>query len=363
VSHRQAARPAHHPHEPSRPGKAAIFRAVRAGSRRCRNQREWQQAGLAAIESEPWYANRKRHYAAIVRQFTLHMDWREKTSRPGHDQVAAAVGVSADTVARCVRWLEGRGLIGVVSPGCTPLIRAHVLHGDEGNLAVVYVLTVPRKRKHQLPSPCVSKSEFADLSRSRSELDKAPRAREAETPVKPEMARAPRGLPVLPRAGTASLHSCPQTRSEGLQVARAVRERSADLRLLSDRRVRHLMRPYVLAGWTGADVLWAVDHEPGGRQHGYTVAPRFPAAWAAARLGAWLDPRTGAPLPSRSQLADTLRRQAAAEQAERRAQHAAGQAQAADYAAQASRARELLAAASAAAARVIAATSARTLTR
>ena len=67
VSLRRSARPPHNAPPPGFYGKAAIFRAVRPGTRRCRNQREWLRAALEAIEAEPWYANRKAHYAAIAR--------------------------------------------------------------------------------------------------------------------------------------------------------------------------------------------------------------------------------------------------------------------------------------------------------
>jgi hypothetical protein len=150
-------------------GKAAIFRAIRPGTRRCRDQREWLRAALGAIEAERWYANRRAHYAAITRQLMRHMDWRERTTRPGHERIAAAVGVSPDTVARAVAWMRDRGLLGLVSPGSTPVLRPYALHGDEGNLAVIYVCTIPCERRRQLPRPDAGQDNFADLTRVRPE--------------------------------------------------------------------------------------------------------------------------------------------------------------------------------------------------
>jgi hypothetical protein len=322
--------------------KAAIFRAIPGGSRRCRGQREWLAAALAAIEAESWYANRKAHYAAIARQLMLHMDWRARTTRPGHDRIAAAAGVSTDTVARAVAWLGERGLLGVVSPGSTPLLRPYaLLRGDEGNLAVVYVLTVPRKRSSPPPPADVGLNEFADLSGPRSGPDKALRTREPGDTPPPQKARAPRGGSLLPRAGDYPRHAHPQTRTEALAAAGAVRTQARTLRPLSDQHVRHLARVFFAAGWSPADVLHALDHDPADRPYGYTADVRSPAAWARHRLAAWLTPGTAAPLPSRDQLAAQQRAAAAAEQARRRAAPAPGTTS--DYLSQAARARAMLA--------------------
>jgi hypothetical protein len=327
---------------PGLPSRTAIFRAIQPGTRRCRSQREWLQAALTAIDAEPWYTNRRAHYAAVARCLMRHMDWRARTARPGHDRLAAAGGMSPDTVARAVAWMHHKGLLGVVSPGSTPLLRPHVLHSGEGNHAVVYVLTVPRQRKPRLPAPDAGQEKIADLSRPRSGLDIALRAREANSKARPGKARASRGQPVLPRVGTADLNACPKTRSNRLEAAQAMQDRCPSLRRMSDRQLRHLARPFTDDGWTPADVLYALDHEPGGRQHSYTTAVRSPAAWAASRLRLWFNPATGAPLPSPSQLAAERRRSLAAEQRARREQLAAARAQAGDYPAQASRARAML---------------------
>jgi len=79
-----------------------------------------------------------------------------------------------------------------------------------------------------------------------------------------------------------------------------MQERARLLRRISAEHLRHLARPFWLAGWRPADVLHAIDYEPGGRQHGYTAAVRSPAAWTRARLAAWLGP-DGTPLPSPGQ--------------------------------------------------------------
>ena len=71
------------------------------------------------------------------------------------------------------------------------------------------------------------------------------------------------------------------------------------LRRISSKHLRHA-RPFFAADWSPRDVPHAIDHEPGGRQHGYTSGVRSPAGWIRSRLAAWSGPN-GIPLPSRSQ--------------------------------------------------------------
>jgi hypothetical protein len=298
---------------PAAPGKAEIFAAIPGGSRRCRSQREWLRAALAEVEAQGWYANRQAHYAAVCRRLALSMDWRLRTSRPGHEQVAAAVGVSADTVARCVAWLQERGLLGLVSPGSTPELRPGVLYAGTGNLAAVYVLAVPKQRP-KLPRPDAGQERFADLSGSRSDPDIAPRAREARPKPKTRTGRPPGGLTVLPRHGEHRADTRRHKRSEARAAASEAQKRSRELARLSPEHVRNLARAFILASWLPRDLVHALDFEPGGRQHGYTAAVRAPAGWVRARLALWLGP-DGMPLPSPSQLVAEARHKVHAEQA------------------------------------------------
>ena len=141
--------------------------------------------------------------------------------------------------------------------------------------------------------------------------------RRTENQDQPEKDRAPRGQSLLPRPGPAPLAAVPQNGSDGLAAARAMQERARLLRSLSAEHLRHLARPFWRAGWRPADVLHAIDHEPGGRQHGYTSAVRSPAAWIRARLAAWTSP-DGTPLPSPGQQRAAAAARARAEAAARR---------------------------------------------
>ena len=323
---------------PAGPGKAEIFAAIPGGSRRCRSQREWLRAALAEVEGQGWYANRRAHYAAICRRLALSMDWRLRTSWPGHEQTAASVGVSADTVARCVAWLRGRGLIGLVSPGTTPELRPGVLYAGTGNLAAVYVLTVP-KRRPRLRRPDAGQQDLRTHLGSRSDPGTAPCTREPRPKVKTWTDRPPGGLTMLPRHGEHRAGTRRHKRSKARAAAIEAQKRSRELSRLSPEHVRHLARAFILAGWLSGDLVHALDFEPGGRQHRYTAAVRSPAGWVRNRLALWLGP-DGAPLPSRSQLAAEARRRVLAEQAARREARRPPS----GYAAGAALARELLAA-------------------
>ena len=182
------------------------------------------------------------------------------------------------------------------------------------------------------------------LSGFRRKSEKAPRAKTPENQVKPEKDRAPRGQSLLPRPGPAPLAAVPQNGSDGLAAAAAMQERARLLQAISARHLRHLARPFWRAGWRPADVLHALDHEPGGRQHGYTAAVRSPAAWIRSRLDTWRGP-DGAPLPSPGQqraAAAAATRAAAAARREEAARLAAGRT--ADNDSWADRARAMLAA-------------------
>ena len=120
-----------------------------------------------------------------------------------------------------------------------------------------------------------------------------------------------------------------------------MQERAPVLRRMSGEHLRHLARPFFAAGWSPRDLLHAIDHEPGGRQHGWTSGVRSVPGWVRARLTEWLGPDE-VPLPSRSQRLTEARRQVLADQAARRSRDADARARAADYPAQAGLAREML---------------------
>jgi hypothetical protein len=79
--------------------------------------------------------------------------------------------------------------------------------------------------------------------------------------------------------------------------------RTGTLRSLTDGWWAHLTRPF--ANWPAGDVVWAVDHLPGGAQHRTRSANvGHPAGWLRWRLAHWLRPDgTALPSPSETRVA------------------------------------------------------------
>ncbi len=323
-----ARQPGSHPRQRARPrpsgGRLEIARAVPAGSRRARDQREWLRAATGLIDAAGWYACRSAHYAEIARVYGRYMDWTARTTRPGHERVAQLAGTSVRTVRRCVRWLHEQGLMGTVSPGTTPLLRPGILHGladaAERNDAAVYVLAVPR-RKRLTTSALMSSGEFGRLSVLRRRTVKAPRAGSVQAgKVKGQKARPAAGPPCVPRSGAEfPIGRNPETHSEGLAAAAAMRDRSRLLARLSREHLRWLAKRFFAAGWTPGDVMHALDYDPGGRQHGYSADVRHVAGWVRYRLSLWTDPQ-GVPVASRSQRVAAGRERVRAQQSAARAE-------------------------------------------
>ena len=334
--------------------RLAIVKAIRPGSKRARDQRRYLRAVLADPVIAALRADRRRAVLELARILARHANWRTMTSWRPRERACAEIGssrdpskplsISAYKAAR--RVLEDRGFLGLVAQGWTSALRAGALDDGTGTSAV-FVLTVPR-RKQRLRSDGESPRVNRPLTGSRREPDIAPRAREARAEIKDgnpevkgEKARAPRGQSMLPPAGAAPLAAVPENRTEALAAAQVMQERARLLRRISAEHLRHLARPFFAAGWSPRDLLHAIDHEPGGRQHAYTSGVRSPAGWIRSRLAAWFGPNS-VPLPSRSQRLAEARRQVLAEQAAARARDADARARAADYPAQAARAREML---------------------
>ena len=327
--------------------RLAIVKAIPGGSKRARSQRAYLRAVVADPVIAALRADARRTVLELARILARHADWRTLTSWRPRALACAEIGSPRDpsrplsvTAYRAARRvLEERGFLGLVAQGWTSSLRAGVLDDRTGTSAV-FVLTVPR-RGEPLPRAGEPSRVNRALTGSRSEPGKALRTREARAEVKGEAARAPRGQSSLPPSGDFPLGAVPQSRSEALGAAQVMQERAPVLRRMSGEHLRHLARPFFAAGWSPRDLLHAIDHEPGGRQHGWTSGVRSVPGWVRARLTEWLGPDE-VPLPSRSQRLTEARRQVLADQAARRSRDADARARAADYPAQAGLAREML---------------------
>jgi hypothetical protein len=325
--------------------RLAIIKAIPAGSKRTRSQRAYIRAVLADPVIAELRADARRAVLELARVLARHADWRTMTAWRPRARACAEIGSSRDPARplsisaykRARQVLEERGFLGLVAQGWTSALRAGPLD-DRTATSAVFVLTIPRR------PPRLSSLVNGPLAESRRDSGKALRTRETQSTSrsKPEKARATRGRPVLPPTGRSALGAVPQNRSEARAVAQAMQARARLLRRISAEHIRHLTRMFFAAGWSGADVLHALDYEPGGRQHGYSAEVHSPAGWIRARLAEWVR-NDGTPLLSRGQLTAAAREQVRAEQAWRRERDKLSRAGAGDYAARAAEARTMLA--------------------
>jgi hypothetical protein len=299
--------------------RAELGRVIPAASRRIRDQREALRAGLDCPDLAEARADFRAHLAAWWRIHVGHSSWGgpgkapRGTTQPTRARVCELAGFSISTYKACRRWWEARGYVAIVRRGWTPALRAAVLTGPgDHNERQVYVLCVPRKYRPARPGD-QAQPVTRPLTWSRRDLVRNPahaRGNPAAGPA-PDQPRTPRSWP---------------------------------LGGISDGWWASLTRPFAVAGWTLSDLTWAIDHEPGGRQHRHRLAyVRHPAGWLRWRLAHWLTP-DGTPAPSRSaRLAAAAAARRAETAAWRQAQAELAAGRSADYAGHAARARAMLA--------------------
>jgi hypothetical protein len=294
-------------------------------------QARWLHLAEDEIDAAWLRADGRRNALVIARAVGWAADWHTGRSRPTLARLMEVSGLSLRTVQRWTRWLEQRGLLVVVEAGATAEFRPGILRRGDPNLAREWLLAVPAGDSTGTPSGSAVRGTDG------------PNAREARPgKVKGRYARAPRGLLSVPHPVSFATWGNPQTRSEGLAAAAVVRARVRALWPVSDRHVRHVIRPYLAAGWAPGDVLHAIDCSPGGREHGYVHAVRHPAGWLRYRLSLWLSP-AGTPVTPLSQLRAAGHARSLAEQRARRAERQASAERRVDAAAHAARARAMMA--------------------
>ena len=309
---------------------------------------------LRAVGADPLIsslrADRRRAVLELARILARHADWRTMTSWRPRARACAEIGSSRDpskplsisAYKRARQVLEERGFLGLVAQGWTSSLRAGALDDGTGTSAV-FVLTIPRPRRRRDQDSSVN----GPLSSPRSGLREAPaRAREAGRGKTGAGTSDPEPAgQTCAEASTGPWPSLriPQNRAEEERAAGALRDRCRPLARLSARHVRHLVHEWFTAGWDVSSLVFAVEHSPAGRQHGYTSEIRHAPGWLASRTAAWRD-RSGRPMASPSQRRAAERDRVRAEQAAARQarQEAAERAALVDVAGQAARAREML---------------------
>lgn len=285
--------------------------ALPDGSALASNQAIWRRA----VEDHPdFLVLRRDSQESLLRIVWVFMREarQDMTTAPGWDTLVARTGLSRATVARWLRWLREHGLLGVVEHGTTPQYRPRLvgLAGkDEGNHAAVYVLATPVTStdapgdEHETPpvgEPPVGRSTAGA------------RTREHASPLRGPDPAALLGTNMRPRADLREwpLHARTRTRSDELRAADRLRAESLDLRSITPRHVRSVIRPWLRAGWTVQDLLLAIDYTPDGKPRTWTTRASRPGGWLRHRLSAW----EGHPSPSQAKEAARAAQRAAEQQ-------------------------------------------------
>lgn len=263
------------PERPDEPSRAEIGRAVPAASRRIRGQREALRAGLGYLAEADVRADFRANLASFWRIHVNHCSWGgpsappRGTSQPTRARVCELADISISTYKACRRWWEARGFLAIVRRGWTPALRpAALVSPEDHNERQVYVLCIPREHRCA-PAADEGQTITRPLTWSRRDLVRNP----AHARSNPSPSRAPeRSRAALPWP----------------------------LRGVSDGWWVHLTRPFAVAGWSHQDLMHAINHDPGGRQHRHRLENvRRPAGWLAWRLGLWRAP-DGSVLTSKS---------------------------------------------------------------
>ncbi|MGE5759900.1 MAG: hypothetical protein ACM37V_06015 [Gemmatimonadota bacterium] len=331
-------------------GVAAVLRVLPPESRPARSQGSWVRTVEAHPDVALLRADARRNLRMLVWELARWADWDTETSRPTWQRLRSAAGLSRSTVAKWLAWLRERELLAIVEHGSTPHFRAGVLdNGTEGNLASVYLLCEPcgdeparnaEEHPHQIFPVHETRTPSWKPSIPTRQIT---RARASIAP--PQSGGAAKSGPDIPpgeigdtpmqshdhknatREGEAKVaNRWPMwrpagTRTERLALCERLREESPPLRAAgSARRLRHLLRPWLLAGWSSRGLLYAIDHTPDGALWPYAWRSvrelRNPAGWLRHRLRAWRDSnqlplpdpyRTTGDEPDRAYSAATLR--------------------------------------------------------
>jgi len=237
-----------------------------------------------------------------------HASWDDHSTRPTWLVLQDRSRLSRRSVARWLAWLRAEGLLGVAEAGSTPALRPMALAGLEGNRAALYVLTVP----HQAP---VAGRPPESQSQSRSGTPPKDLSF-GEDPDAGTRGTGPLRTPGLPLAADRWPMTRPATsRRKRLKLVQRLQSEIPLLRRLSDRQLRSLLRPWLRAGWSAADVRHGIDHDPAGSLRTWTTAVRSPGGWLLSRLAAWRDdagtplaPLSAAAAAERERLRDAQRR-------------------------------------------------------
>lgn len=283
-------------------GKAAqVIAAVPEGYRVSRDGAAWLTAVTASSEFKETRKDFRRTIRATAEFLSVARLFEHDVIRPGLQMICAAVpDVSQRTVERALRWLRKQLWIGHVQRGSTERYRG--VADGRGNLAAEFVRLLPAlsavgRVKSVGPSRFASQSGKLSLRAREAAKTIAMRSHPAnnqEEPLRGTDSSGPSTDGNRSRERTKPtawpVRQVPKTRRDKLVAARALQSQLPDLRRISDRGLRHLLRPLYEAGWSNADIHYALDHTPGGIPHRYGGGGhqvRHLTGWLRSRLALW----------------------------------------------------------------------------
>ena len=317
-----------------------VLAAVPKGSVRAAHGRQC----MAALLRHESFAGRNRNgqatITAVLRTLIERTDYESMTTRPGWEALIEATETSRTTVARALRALVAWGILGRVAAGRQAKYAPAGPDGERINEAAVYVLCVPSplalvNKVGTPPALGGSHHKQEKLTPTRARATNSHNGVAAPRPIVRGGASAEPAarLPWRPEIQWPP-HRTTSRQIQRVAAAAEIRNRCFPLRSMTSKDVASTCRDFLLAGWTVADILHALDYKPDGTLWPHSGAPVTKDPW---RLRGWLRHRlapwrteAGEPLHSRDQRAAARhaaqRRERQAERRrvlERQAQHAA----------------------------------------
>ena len=349
----------------------AIVAALPAGCWRPAHVSSWLDEALAHPCTAPMTRRSLRTYNAVVHAIANAIDVQSMTTRFSWASLADAVARldpaaarSRRTIARYLALLRSEGvqLLAVVASGRSA---AYTTAASEGQAdAAVYVLCNPAvlavvdedaeadrfTDTEEVTEPAAGDVEdvpsLTELLGAGDIFGTPPAkgvitpvhagAREAATPKNEPLrgtdphqgrASAATGHPERQSAPSWPLGQATSGLDDRRAASRMLAHRVPAIRYMSDRDIASVCRLYFVAGWTVNDLLYAIDHQPGGTPWPHSGADgidrrRGARGWLRYRLAAWADEH-GTVRRSRSQraqdarVAQLARQRAARDRAER----------------------------------------------
>lgn len=305
--------------------RIVVNQAIPKGSMRAAHG-DQVKAKLGAIpEFIKCYRNKQRTLSNVLQALISALNFETMTTRPGWDYIAEQAGIHRATVGRSLKQLQAWGLVGVVASGRRAEHAAADKEGIFMNEAAVYVLCIPselhglpvEKKPSQCPvvdefatppavggvSPFVVKETHAHAKETTSQNDAA--SPQLQNPISGVASSAPTAHQNQRPESYWPSHRTTRSKNQRVAASAEIRKRLFPLRCLSFRDIASTCREYFQAGYTVADIIYALDTAPDGTRWPHSGAPdtKDPArirGWMKHRLHAWRTP-TGEILRSKDQ--------------------------------------------------------------